>query len=88
MTWDEEFEEAQRDLSAASRNDTWWRTLPEERRALLGRTGYRAKCRSARALMKAADERCRRLIRTRKARKGDGASAAVSDRGRGTTLAA
>lgn len=69
MTWDEEFEIAQRELSVASRNDTWWKSLPEDRRAILGRTGYRAKCKAARSRMKFADERCRALIHSRKAAK-------------------
>ncbi len=67
MNWDEEFDKAQRSLSLASRNDTWWRTLPEERRATLGRAAYRAKCKEARARMKAADEHCHGLVRSRKA---------------------
>ena len=66
MDWHTEWTRTQQELSAASRNDTWWKSLPEERRSILGRAEYRKQCRLARQRLKLADERCRSLIRNRR----------------------
>ena len=67
MDWQSEWTRTQQELSAASRNEYWWKTLPEERRSILGRPEYRKQCRLARQRLKLADERCRALIRARRA---------------------
>ena len=41
MDWHAEWTRTQQELSAASRNEYWWKTLPEERRSILGRPEYR-----------------------------------------------
>ena len=66
MDWHTEWTKTQQELSAASRNEHWWKSLPEERRSILGRTEYRRQCRLARLRLKQADERCRTLIRARR----------------------
>ena len=66
MDWQIEWARTQQELSAASRNEHWWKTLPEERRSILGREEYRKQCRLARQRLKRADERCRTLIRSRR----------------------
>ena len=66
MDWHTEWTRTQQELSAASRNEYWWKTLPEERRSILGRSEYRKQCRLARQRLKLADERCRALIRVRR----------------------
>ncbi len=66
MSWHEDWTNAQQALSKASRADTWWKSLPEARRATLGRQEYRRLCKVARQRVKAADERCRALIKCRK----------------------
>ncbi len=66
MDWHGDWQKAQRDLSQASRNDLWWKTLPEDRRTAMGRRDYRSKCVEARCRVKAADERCRELLRLRR----------------------
>ena len=66
MDWQVEWNKTQQELSAASRNEYWWKTLPEERRSMLGRQEYRRQCRMARLRVKTADERCRSLMRARR----------------------
>ena len=66
MDWHAEWTRTQQELSAASRNEYWWKTLPEERRSILGRPEYRKQCRLARQRLKLADERWRALIRVRR----------------------
>ena len=66
MDWQSEWTKTQQELSAASRNEHWWKSLPEDRRSILGRTEYRKNCRLARQRLKQADERCRMLIRARR----------------------
>lgn len=66
MDWQHEWTKTRQELSAASRNETWWKSLPEDRRSILGRTEYRRQCRLARLRLKSADERCRELIRARR----------------------
>ena len=66
MDWQTEWTRTQQELSAASRNETWWKSLPEERRTILGRSEYRKQCRLARQRLKLADDRCRTLIRNRR----------------------
>ena len=66
MSWQDDWTKTQLELSAASRNDHWWKTLPQERRSILGREEYRKQCRLARQRLKLADERCRMLIRSRR----------------------
>ena len=70
MDWQFEWTKTQQELSAASRNEHWWKSLPEERRSILGRTEYRNQCRLARQRLKQADDRCRTLIRTRRGAEG------------------
>lgn len=66
MDWQSEWVKTQQELSAASRNEHWWKALPEERRTILGRTEYRKQCRLARQRLKLADDRCRTLMRARR----------------------
>jgi len=72
MPWQEEWTKTQQELSAASRNDHWWKTLPQDRRSILGREEYRKQCRLSRQRLKIADERCRALIRGRRDTSDDG----------------
>ena len=66
MDWQTEWTKTRQELSAASRNEHWWKSLPEDRRSILGRMEYRKQCRLARQRLKQADERCRMLIRTKR----------------------
>lgn len=66
MDWQTEWTKTQQELFAASRNEHWWKSLPESRRSILGRTEYRQQCRLARQRLKKADERCRSLIRAKR----------------------
>ena len=66
MDWQTEWTKTQQELSAASRNEHWWKSLPEERRSILGRMEYRKQCRLARLRLKQAYELCRTLIRARR----------------------
>ncbi len=75
MPWQEDWTKTQQELSAASRNDHWWKTLPQDRRSILGREEYRKQCRLSRQRLKLADERCRTLIRGKRNASDDGASA-------------
>ena len=76
MDWQAEWNKTQQELSAASRNEYWWKTLPEERRSMLGRQEYRKQCRLARLRVKLADERCRSLMRMRRDKRASSADAA------------
>ena len=66
MDWHAEWTKAQHDLSVVSRNYQRWQMLPSDRRRLLGRDGYRAKCKAARLAVKEADQRCRSLLLDRR----------------------
>lgn len=65
MERDAEWIERHHELSEASRNDYWLRTLSADKRAIMGVAEYRRQCRSARQRLKLADEACLRLKRPR-----------------------
>ena len=66
MDWHAEWTKAQHDLSGASRNHQRWRTLPADRRRILGRDSYRAQCKEAHLAVKVADKRCKALLSGRR----------------------
>jgi hypothetical protein len=61
-----EWIEAQRELSAASRELYSLRTLPKAQRTILGRSEYIQQWRLARLRMKAADDHCVTLRRSKR----------------------
>ncbi|HEX4769157.1 MAG TPA: hypothetical protein VH414_23060 [Lichenihabitans sp.] len=65
MEKDKDWTEKQQELSEASRNDYWLRTLSPDRRAILGKVEYRRQCRLAKQRLKRADEACLQLRRAR-----------------------
>ena len=67
MDWHNEWIKSQRDLSAASKIDHYWRTMPRESRARMPATEYRQKSAAALKRLRQADEICRSMIRARRA---------------------
>ena len=70
MDWHSEWIKTQRDLSAASKVDHYWRTMPRESRARMSATEYRQKSAAALKRLRQADEVCRSMIRARRLQVG------------------
>ena len=74
MDWHNEWIKTQRDLSAASKVDHYWRTMPRESRARMSAAEYRQKSAAALKRLRQADDVCRAMIRARRAQVGKQAS--------------
>ena len=70
MDWHNEWIKTQRDLSAASKADHYWRTMPREMRARMSATEYRQKSAAALKRLRQADDVCRSMIRARRSQVG------------------
>ena len=70
MDWHNEWIKSQRDLSAASKVDHYWRTMPRESRAKMPAAEYRQKSAAALKRLRQADDVCRAMVRARRAQVG------------------
>ena len=70
MDWHNAWIKTQRDLSAASKVDHYWRTMPRESRARMSATEYRQKSAAALKRLRQADEVCRSMVRARRSQVG------------------